>query len=276
MSRAKKINIGTLGSAATFSGEATSSMRELYPEFSEPVYFPSMDAGWEELKRGTVDAVIIGVERTGQPHQGEPVLTQGYYVIGELSQPLKCNLYVRPGTRRSNIRQITGHGSVFQCTAYLDREFPGVPREAHGLNSVEAAKAVMAGDGTLAVVGSRSLPRVVSGLEEIGRDIDDGAIASWWAVARQPVFSDAPAVLVIASRCGSDGQLGRLIGAIAETGYLLQTAAAFPVNTGVSVYDYLLTFGGKGTRSSVEKVVARFSGTRLAGAFDRRGSEPKE
>jgi len=271
MQTAKKINIGTLGSAATFAGEATSSMRELYPEFSEPVYFPSMDACWQELKRGTVDAVIIGAERTGQPHNGKPVVTHGLYVIGELSQPLKCNLYVKPGTLKSNIRKITGHGSVFQCTAYLDREFPGVPREAHGLNSVEAAKAMMSGDGTLAVVGSRSLPRMVSGLEEIGRDIDDGAIASWWAIANQPMLSDEPDILVITSRCGADGQLGKLIGAIAETGYTLQTAASFPVNTGVSVYDYLLTFGGKGTRSHVEQVVARFSGTRLAGAFDKRG-----
>jgi len=271
METAGTISIGTLGSAATFAGEATSSMRELYPEFGEPVYFPSMDACWQELQRGTVDAVIIGAERTGQPHQGEPVLTQGYYVIGELSQPLKCNLYIKPGAAKSRIRKITGHGSVFQCTAYLDREFPGIPREAHGLNSVEAAKAVMAGDGTLAVVGSRSLPRVVSGLEEIGKDIDDGAIASWWAVAKQSLFSDAPDVLVIESRCGPDGQLGRLIGTVADAGYLLQIAASFPVNTGVSVYDYLLTFGGKGTRSSVEKAVARFSGTRLAGAFDKRG-----
>ena len=32
------------------------------------------------------------------------------------------------------------------------------------------ANAMMAGDGTLAVVGSRLLPRMVSGLAEIGRD----------------------------------------------------------------------------------------------------------
>ncbi len=276
MPAANKIRIGTLGSAATFSGEATSGMRELYPEFGETVYFPSMDACWQELTRGTVDAVIVGAERTGQPHHGELVVAHGAYVIGALSQPLKCNLYVKPGSQKSNIRKITGHSSVFQCTAYLDREFPGIPREAHGLNSVEAAKAMMAGDGTLAVVGSRSLPQVVSGLEEIGREIDDGAIASWWAVSMQPLFSDAPDALVIESRCGPDGQLGRLIGAIADTGYLLETAASFPVNTGVSVYDYLLTFGGKGTCRSVEKVVARFSGTRLAGAFDKRGEGRKE
>ncbi|MSP96783.1 MAG: hypothetical protein EXR29_06045 [Betaproteobacteria bacterium] len=65
MSPAKQIRIGTLGTVATFAGEATSSMRELYPEFSEAVYFSSMDACWQELKRGTVDAVILGAERTG-------------------------------------------------------------------------------------------------------------------------------------------------------------------------------------------------------------------
>ena len=58
----EKIKIGTLGSAATFAGEATSRMRERHPEFSEAVYFPSMDDCWRELKQGTVDAVILGVE----------------------------------------------------------------------------------------------------------------------------------------------------------------------------------------------------------------------
>lgn len=265
-----KIKIGTLGSAATFAGEATSSMREKYPEFGEAVYFPSMDDCWRELKQGTVDAVIVGVERTGQPHRGEPLIARGFYVIGELSQPLKCSLYVKPGTRKSDVRKITGHGSIYQCAAYLDREFPGIPREAHGLNSVEAAKAMMTGDGTVAVVGSRSLPRIVSGLEEMSRGIDDGAIANWWAVANRPVFSDKPEILVIILRCGPDGQLGMLIEAIKNTGYSLRAAASFPVNAGVSVYDYILSFGGKGARNSVEKAVGQFSGARLAGAFEKR------
>ena len=53
----EKIKIGTLGGAATFAGEATSSMRERYPEFSEAVYFPSMDA----LKKGVATPAFKGV-----------------------------------------------------------------------------------------------------------------------------------------------------------------------------------------------------------------------
>ncbi|MDH3282160.1 MAG: hypothetical protein OEQ18_13665 [Gammaproteobacteria bacterium] len=270
MSQDKIIKIGTLGSLATFAGEATRRMRELYPEFSNPLYFPSMDDCWRELKAGKVDAVVLGAERTGQAHHGHAVIAHGFYVIGESSQLLGCNLYVKSGSTKGEIRRITGHGSIYQCTNYLDREFPGVPREAHGLNSVEAAKAVMGGDGTVAVVGTRSLPQMVSGLEEMAAGIDDGAISSWWAVSNRPLFSSRPEVLFTTSRCGPDGQLGRLIAAIMDTGYLLQTAAPFPVNTGVSIYDYILTFHGKGKLSSVEKVIQRFRDTRLAGAFDKR------
>lgn len=270
MQRAATIRIGTLGSAATFAGEATSHIRTLYPEFGEPSYFPSMDDCWEALKQERVDVVILGAERTGQPHHGDAVIAHGFYVVAESTQPLRCNLYVKPGSEKSAIRKITGHGSIHQCAKYLDREFPGVPREMHELNSVEAARAVMAGDGTMAVVGSVSLPRVVPELSEIASSINDDALCTWWAVSRQPSFSDRPDSLVITLRCGGDGTLGLIVGAIQSAGYRLQTAAGFAVNCGVSVYDYLLVFGGKGTRSVVEQVVARFGSARLAGAYEKR------
>lgn len=265
------IAIGTLGSAATFAGEATRGMRALYPEFSEPSYFPSMDACWDALDAGKVDAVVLGAERTGQPHGCHAVVTRGFHVFGEFAQPLACNLYVKPGARKENIRLVTGHGSVFQCTAWLEREFPGVPREAHGLNSVEAAKAMMAGDGSIAVVGSRSLPQLVPGLETRATAIDDGAISSWWAVSKQARFADAPDRVVVAARCSSDGTLGQLVAAVNAAGYELRTVGAFAVHHGVSVYDYLLSFGGTGNLKTVQNALAEFADARLAGAYVQRG-----
>jgi prephenate dehydratase len=271
MSAATTLRIGTLGSAATFAGEATDRMRELYPDFGAPAYFSTMDDCWMALKTGAVDVAILGTERTGQPHHGQPVISNDFYVMGQLAQPLNCNLYVKPGTRSENIRKITGHGSIHQCTSYLDRHFPGVPREMHALNSVAAARDVMAADGTMAVVGSRSLPKLVHGLEEIASSIDDGAISSWWAVTAQPRFSERPTVLVVTGHFGPDGQLGDLIAAVSRAGYRLTTAASFPVKEGVSIYDYILSFKGKGERSDVEQAVARFAAARLAGAFEPRG-----
>jgi len=271
MSNPVGIKIGTLGSAATFAGEATARIRQLHPEFSQPVYFKSMDDCWAELEKGTVDAVVLGVERTGQPNHGDAVITHGFYVMGYLAVPLSCNLYVKPGSAKRDIRKITGHGSINQCLAYLDRQFPGVPREMHGLNSVEAAKAVMAGDGTLAVVGSSSLPSAVPGLEKIAEHIDDGAVASWWVISREPHFSEHPQGLVISGEFGPDGQLGALIAAILALGYRLTSVAPFPADHGVSVYNYLVTFEGRGNRADVAAAVSRFATARLAGAFEKRG-----
>ena len=75
------MRIGTLGGSATFAGEATEAIRARHPEFSEPHYFKSMDDCWNELASGTVDAVVLGAERTGQPHHGAAVAMRGFYVM---------------------------------------------------------------------------------------------------------------------------------------------------------------------------------------------------
>lgn len=266
----KTFRLGTLGGAATFAGEATISMRALYPEFGEPAYFPSMDDCWDALKAGLVDVLILGSERTGQPHHGHPVVRNGWYVLGELTQPLGCNLYVLPGTVKSKVRRITGHGSTHQCVAWLEREFPGVPRDLHRLNSMAAGKEALGGDGTTAVVGTRSLRNALPGLELMAVNIDDGALSSWWAISDAPLFSERPRTLIVTRRCGPDGTLGDLVVALTALEFRLTTVAAFPVEEGISIYDYLLSFAGEGERSEIERALSAFPGARLAGAFEPR------
>ncbi|HEX3971603.1 MAG TPA: prephenate dehydratase domain-containing protein [Stellaceae bacterium] len=260
------MRIGTLGSSATFAGEATEAIRAQHPEFSASQYFKSMDDCWDELANGTVDAVVLGVERTGQAHHGAAVATRGFYVTDMIALPLLCNLYVKPGTRHQSVRQITGHGSIMQCIPWLDQHFPGIPREKHRLNSVEAAKDVLAGDGTSAVVGSRSLTEAVPGLEILAERIDDGSLANWWLVSAQPHFSDRPATIVVGGIFGPDGRLGDMIASVQHAGYNLATIAGFPVSHGLSTYHYLGRFHGQGERRMVESKIAPFS-ARLVGAF---------
>ncbi len=264
-----KLKVATLGSAGTFAGEATAILCGKYSEFGEVVYRPSMEACYQALDAGEVDVVVLGQERTGQPHPGKEVLAKGYTILKQQIVPLACNLYVKPGARREQIRKIVGHGSIHQCAAYLDQHFPGVPRETHALNSVEAAREILAGDGSMAVVGSRSLTKLVSGLETMAADIDNGAAASWWAYSNKPLFSDNPNRLVITGRFGPDGALGELIAGILGAGFRLRTVGSFPVSEGVHRYDYILTFAGQGARSAVEQVVRRFASARLAGAFNQ-------
>ncbi len=264
-----KLKTVTLGSAGTFAGEATTIMCEKYEEFGEVVYRPSMEACYEALDRGEADVAILGQERTGQPHPGREILDRGYSIIKQEVVPLACNLYVKPGTTKDRVRKIVGHGSIHQCTAYLDKNFPGVPREQHHLNSVEAAKEVMTGDGSVGVVGSRSVVKLVPGLETMATSIDSGAAASWWAYTKKPILSEAPNRLVVTARCGSDGSLGDLIAGVLAAGFRLRAVGSFAVNQGCGNYDYVLQFGGQGTRAAVEGVIKRFAGVRLAGAFNQ-------
>ncbi|MSQ18327.1 MAG: hypothetical protein EXR39_01915 [Betaproteobacteria bacterium] len=266
---AEKLKTATLGSAGTFAGEAATLMCEKYAEFGEVVYRASMEACYEALDRGEVEVVILGQERTGQSHPGRELIDRGYSVMKQEVVPLACNLYVKPGVAKEHIRKIVGHGSIHQCTAYLDKNFPGVPREQHHLNSVEAAKEVMTGDGSMAVVGSRSLVKLVPGLHTIASGIDSGAAASWWAYTKKPIFSDTPNRLVITGRFASDGSLGDLIAGIHSAGFRLRAMGSFAVNEGCGNYDYVMSFVGQGTRRAVEGVVKKFAGARLAGAFNQ-------
>lgn len=191
-------------------------------------------------------------------------------MIGELTQPLGCNLYFTPGAVKSRIRRISGHGSTYQCLAWLEREFPGVPRDLHGLNSLAAGREALAGDGTTAVVGTRSLPGTLPDLQLFAQDIDAEALSSWWAISDKPVFSERPRQLIVVGKFGADGGLGDLIAAVSGKGFRLTTTAAFPVEEGISIYDYLLNFAGAGELAVIKRLLSAFPGTRLAAAFEPR------
>jgi prephenate dehydratase len=262
-----QLRVGTLGSATTFAGEATAQLCRRRADFADARYFATMDACWDELARGTVDVVVLSAERTGQPHHAWFVVDRGFSVMDRIAVPLGCNLYVKRGAAKRDVRAITGHGAIHLCTAFLDREFPGIAREVHGQNSVEAARAVASGDGSLAVVGSASLPSQVAGLELSAAQIDGGAICSWWAVSREPHHVSDPTVAIVAAELGPDGRLGTLADALGGAGFGLSVAASFPVTGPISTYRYLLEGRGAGTLAGLQRALAAFPQARLAGAF---------
>lgn len=259
--------VGTLGSAATFAGEATALMTRRHPRYHEVRYFESLEALWAALETGAVNAIVIGIERTGQNHEGMPIVQHGYHVHDQLYLPIACNLYVKPGTRAKDVVRITGHGSIHQCKRYLDRHFPSVPREVHALNSVAAARDLLLGDGTVAVVGSRSVPDLVPGLEILAEDIGDGAVSGWWLISREEKLSPLPSTVIVSGTFRPDGELGRLANELSTVGLSLTIAASFASGE-VSTYLYLLTFtGGPADLEEVRAIVSTHTSARLAGAL---------
>jgi hypothetical protein len=263
-----------LGSAATFAGEATAVLRGFYPEFGSPQFFPSMSDCWDAIAERRIDVGVLGVERTGQAHHGEEVLRRNLYVCASIALPLRCCLYVKKGASTAAVESIAGHGSIYQCGAYLDAHFPGLPRTMHEQNSVEAAREIVRGRGNVALVGSRTVGRVVDGLDLIAQDIDDGAISNWWAISAVPYFDAEPNQLIVAGRIGPDGTLGRLTRELHAVGFNLVGAAPFAADHSVSVYDYLLSFSGAGVLETVADTIAAFTGMRVVGAITNRAGLP--
>lgn len=269
--------LGTLGSAATFAGEATAAMLRRHPQYGDVRYFESMEALWSALETGAVDAIVIGIERTGLDHEGQPIAQHGYHVHDQLYLPIRCNLYVKPGTRAADVKSIGGHGSILQCKRYLDANFPGVPRVVHAGNSVSAARDMLAGDGSVAVVGSRSVPQLVPGVEVLAEEIGDGAVSGWWLIARDEKPSWLPSTVLVTGTFGPDGELGKVARALDGVGLRLTTAASFAVPDKVSTYLYLLTFTGEPVDiDKVRRALSACPSARLAGALQPFSREPHQ
>lgn len=250
-------------------------MLELYPEFRDIRYFRTAEEAFEAVQQGEIDATCAPEQmaRTGfhpgiQGHVAPPDSTS--HVVCEVTHAYHCSLLVKPGTQMEQIRRVLGHtGSVTQSRAWLERHLPQAAIEIVDTSSVGAGNTVLAGDGSLASVGTPELAREL-GLEELARDIDQGSVGNYWAISREPIFKEAPARVIVAARMGGDGRLTALIGALDRAGYRLQTVHSRPSGQALFEHDYVLRFGGHGRLEAVQRALAAFESARLVGAFEAR------
>lgn len=268
------MKLAALGGPNTFGGDAARRLRELYPEFSEIVYFRTAEEAFA-FAPGGADAGCAPQQmaRTGV-HPG----IQAYihrpgsqlYVIAEVEHAYHCSLLARPGTTLGAIRRVLGHtGSVTQSRPWLSEHLPQATIEIVDTSSMGAAQTVAEGDGSIASVGTPGMARQF-GLVELGKEIDGGSVGAYWAISPHRLFSAAPTRLVVTGRIGGDGRLADLVGAIAQSGFRLQTC--YQVASGLRLYEYdsVLRFAGKGSLATVQQALSPFPMVRLAGAFETR------
>jgi prephenate dehydratase len=178
MAMKTRIRVGTLGGPETFAGQATEEMRKLYPELSEPVYFPGGPDMMTALDNGTVDAIVGAEETTSEGFSGFSgrVATPGsrFYVIAEAVLPFSCSLLAKPGTRMQDIRRVYGGPvSIHQGRAFLSEHLPNAEVLVY-TEPLSTAQEVADGDGSLAILGTRRLIQL-KGLEEVAGNIDGGS-----------------------------------------------------------------------------------------------------
>jgi prephenate dehydratase len=270
------LKLAALGGPYTFNALAAAAILVRNPEFGTIVYYPTSEDVVDAAMRGDVDAACAPEQTSaGGFHAGMLARMSApgaaLYVVAEISRRYDCSLLGKRGTQLRQIRRIIGHdGSIAHSRAWLEANLPGTEIEVVRTNSESAAQSVLAGDGSIASVGSSNLA-AKSGLAELAKAIDDGSEVNYWAISLTPRFSEQPVRLLVTGRFNSDAPaLGRMILRLADAGYLLVTACPKASGQKLHEYDYMLRFDGVGRLDDVRAAVAPFANARLAGAWDIR------
>jgi hypothetical protein len=255
------------------AGQATTEMLKMFPFLGEVSYYPTPENTREAMEKGLVDTCILTEQTTefgfSQADQEMARPDSKVYLTAEAWVPYNCIFMVKKGSKLSDIKRVTGHGSLRHCKAWLDKNLPGVPYAAHEQNSMAAAREVAESDGSIAVVSTLVTKDQVPGLEPLAENIDGGVLGNWWATSSKPFFSGFPNRIVVATRAGADGKLGELIAALRDVNFDVYTSYSTHAGAREKVeYDYLMWFRGQAELDDVQSVLGNFDQTRLAGAYE--------
>src|SRR5260221_4008612 len=149
----------------------------------------------------------------------------GWQVIADVTISISNNLFVKPGTRPSDLRKIISHPEALRESAnWLKVNFPQLPQE--GVSSTAAAaEAVAKGDGTIAAIASAAAANVYQ-LKVLFPDIqDDQGNATTFLVAQaagRDFLEQHPTRLIVRLDSSQDDDaLTRLVEALHRLSFTL-------------------------------------------------------
>nr|MDT0661215.1 prephenate dehydratase domain-containing protein [Micromonospora sp. DSM 115978] len=257
--------VGTLGGELTFAGQATLALLERSPDLDGPRYFPTMDDVVAAVLDGRIDLGVLTSEtsNTACTETAARILAgEKIFISDEIVVPYRCALLGRPGSRLADITHVGGHGSIRQCRRFLAERLPAATVEMHRQNSVVAAREVLAGDGSTAVIGTEAAARAL-GLEIIERDVDGGSVGGWWALSA--ALSVSPGADHLAVRVDGSDELNEVLAQLSSLGLVVRTITNAPTGE-IFRYRYLLVLHTWGGEPLSDQAIDAF-GPRIVGAF---------
>ncbi len=164
--------VAYLGPRGTFTEQAT--RRFFSGKKVKLVETPTIKAVFDLVASGQAAYGVVPVENT---LEGSVNITLDLLyrldvkICGEIQEPIRHNLIVKPGTRRSQIKVIISHPQALaQCSAYLEKNFPKAvlkeaPSTAAAVKSLKRFKSAAAIGTELAakIYGMKVLERNISG-----------------------------------------------------------------------------------------------------------------
>jgi len=166
----KELSVAFLGPLGTFSEEAASKQ---FGGLSKPIQCASIDEVFQIVETGSVDYGVVPVENSTEGGIGRTLdllLATSLNICGEVELPVHHNLLSKSASLK-DIRKVYSHTqSLAQCHEWLNRNLPGIERQAVASNA-EAARLATEQPGTSAIASRRA--GELFGLELLAENIED-------------------------------------------------------------------------------------------------------
>jgi chorismate mutase / prephenate dehydratase len=240
----KELSVAFLGPLGTYSEEAASKQ---FGGLSSPVQCTSIDEVFQAVEAGNVDYGVAPVENSTEGAIGRTLdllLATSLRICGEVELPVHHNLLSR-AVDKNAIRTIYSHAqSLAQCHEWLNRNLPGVERQAVASNS-EAAKVAASDAGAAAIAGRRAgelyaLNLLAENIEDDPRNTTRFLVLANHDVA--PSGRDKTS-LAMATR-NIPGAVVDLLAPLAKHGVSMSKLESRPAHTGLWEYVFFVDIDG--------------------------------
>jgi chorismate mutase/prephenate dehydratase len=166
----KELSVAFLGPLGTFSEEAANKQ---FGGLSKPVQCASIDEVFQTVESNAVDYGVVPVENSTEGGIGRTLdllLQTSLNICGEVELPVHHNLLSKAEDKGA-IKKLYSHAqSLAQCHEWLNRNLPGVERQAVASNS-EAARLAAQEVGAAAIASRRA--GELFGLNLLAENIED-------------------------------------------------------------------------------------------------------
>lgn len=166
----KELSVAFLGPLGTYSEEAANKQ---FGGLSKPVQCASIDEVFQTVETGAVDYGVVPVENSTEGGIGRTLdllLQTSLHICGEIDLAVHHNLLSK-SAEKAGITKVYSHAqSLAQCHEWLNRNLPGIERQAVASNS-EAARLAAEQPGAAAIASRRASE--LFGLDLLAENIED-------------------------------------------------------------------------------------------------------
>ncbi|OIQ84739.1 P-protein [mine drainage metagenome] len=255
----KEISVAFLGPLGTYSEEAAIKQ---FGGLSHPVQCASIDEVFQCVESGTVDYGVVPVENSTEGAIGRTLdllLVTGLQICGEVSLAVHHNLLSR-ATDKAAISKVYSHSqSLAQCHEWLNRNLPGVERQAVASNS-EAARLAAEHPGVAAIASRRAgelfgLGFLAENIEDDPRNTTRFLVLSSHDVG---VSGHDKTSLAMATR-NAPGAVVGLLEPLARHGISMSKLESRPAHTGMWEYIFYVDIEGHRADARVAQALAELN-----------------